>query len=144
MMRLVPPRISEVNRWNDYMKCTLSTLGMLLLATFARSAPPPITALSYHPGGKLLAAGTYDEVILIDPAKGEVVDKLDGQLNRVTALGFTKAGDRLAVASGEPSKLGIIRIYEVDGSGAKPRAALAEAHKYIIYALVFSPDGKLL
>jgi hypothetical protein len=126
------------------MKTYLSSITALLITGIALGAPPPITSLAYLASGKLLAAGTYGEVILVDPAKGEVVGKLDGQINRVTALAFTKAGDRLAVASGEPSNSGIIRIYEVNANAAKPQATMTEAHKDIIYALAFSPDGKLL
>jgi len=108
------------------------------------SAPPPVTALAYHPDGKLLAGGTYGEVVLIDPAKGEAIETLPGQTQRVTALAFTKKGDRLAVASGTPGKSGELRLYQVNENKATLETTLATAHNDVIYALTFSPDGKLL
>lgn len=127
------------------MKQILSTIVAIGFAVVGICAPPPpLTALAYHPNGKLLAAGTHGEVALIDPAKGEAIAKLEGQSNRVTSLAFNKAGNLLAVASGEPGKSGQIRVYEMMGAAAKPRAALTTAHTDIIYALTFSPDDKLL
>ena len=115
-----------------------------LSLTIMAAPVPPVSALAYHPGGKLLAAGTYGEVELVDPLKGTVIGKIDGQTNRVTALTFNKAGDRLAVASGESGKSGQIRVYEIKDASAKLQQALTTAHTDIIYSLVFSPDGKLL
>ncbi len=127
------------------MRIILSVLVLFEFASVSQSAPPaPVTANAYHPDANLLAAGTYGEVALIDPQKGEVIGKIEGQTNRVTALAFNKAGDRLVVASGEPGKSGQIRIYEIKDTSAKPQAVLAAAHSDIIYSLTFSPDGKLL
>ena len=132
------------------MKLQLSPCFLCLLVPFCSQSsalaapPPPVTALAYHPDGKILAAGTYGEVILIDPAKGDVLSTIAGHTNRVTALAFNKSGDRLAVASGEPGKSGQIRIYDFKDGGAKPRAAKTDAHSDVVYALTFSPDGKYL
>ncbi len=127
------------------MKSFLSVLAVCFFCTLASSVPPPpVTAVAYQPGGKLLAAGTYREVILIDSAKGEVLGTIAGQTSRVTAVAFNKAGDRLAVASGEPGKSGEIRLYGIKDASAKLEKSLLAAHKDIIYALVFNPDGTLL
>src|SRR5262249_41816578 len=64
------------------------------------AAAPPVAALAYRPDGKLLAAGVYKEVVLIDPGTGAEVGRLDGQTDGVTALAFSRDGQRLAVASG--------------------------------------------
>jgi hypothetical protein len=125
------------------MKVSLSTIIALFITGTALAAPPPpVTALAYHPGGKLLVAGTHGEVLLIDPAKGDVVGSLPGVTGRVTALAFTRAGDRLAAASGEPGKAGVIRLYEVKDGAAKLLREWSP-HTDIIYALAFSPDGVL-
>ena len=127
------------------MKNLLSSIATCLLCPLAFGAPPPpVVSVAYHPDGKLLAAGTYGEVVLIDPAKGEVLGTIPSQTNRVTAVAFNNAGDRLAIASGEPSKSGEIRIYSFKDAMPKLEKSLTTAHKDIIYALTFSPDGKSL
>jgi WD40 repeat protein len=127
------------------MKIILSSIVVLACTSGSWSAPPPpLTALAYHPDGKILAAGTYQEVILIDPAKGDVVGKIPDQANRVTAIAFNKSGDRLAVASGDPGKSGQIRLYDFKDGAAKSLSAKTDAHADIIYAFTFSPDGKYL
>jgi WD40 repeat protein len=127
------------------MKILFTSFTVCCLGAIASSAPPPpVSAVAYHPGGKLLAAGTYREVVLIGPAKGDVLGTIPGQSSRVTAVAFNKTGDLLAVASGEPGKSGEIRIYAIKDAGAKLEKALPTAHKDVIYALVFSPDGSLL
>src|SRR5262245_52653289 len=93
---------------------------LLLLAPPALAAPtPPDRALASHPRGKLLAAGTRGEVVIVDSMKGEVVARIGGQTGRVTAVAFSRDGGFLAVASGEPGKSGILKLYDVDAKGPK-------------------------
>jgi len=106
---------------------------------------PPITALAYHPGGKLLAAAGRKEVHLIDGGKAEAISQLPGQTEGVTALAFSRDGTRLAVASGATGSAGEVRLYAVkDGKVApKPDHVLA-GHTDVIYSIAFAPDGKTL
>ena len=124
----------------------LRTLPLLaLVAVPAFAAPPaPVTALAYHPNGKLLVAGTRGDLAVID-AKGDVIAHLGGQTGRVTAVAFSRDGKRLAVASGEPAKSGVVRLYAVDEKTAKfePKGELAGA-KDVQYVLDFAPDHKTL
>lgn len=129
----------------------------LLTATLALIAQPsisgpkpysPVAALTYHPDGQLLAAAGNRELLLIDVATGDVVAKLPGQSAKVTAVAFSKDGQRLAVASGEPAKAGEVRLYampsgRLPAEGFAPAVTIA-AHKDLIHDLAFSPDGKLL
>ncbi len=111
-----------------------------------KTAAAPVAALAYRPDGKLLAAAGYREVLLIDPATGDVVGKLPGQVGDVTALAFSRDGLQLAVASGSPGTDGEVRIYKA-AAGALPAAAPVQtiaAHKDAILDLTFSPDGKKL
>ncbi len=120
-------------------------LAVLTVTGPASAAPPPVSALAYRPDGQLLAAGTRGVVYLIDPATGEVAADLTGQDGRVTAVAFAKSG-WLAVASGEPGKSGVVRLYEIrDPKTAPPKlAAEFAAHTDAVYALAFSPDSKTL
>ncbi len=122
-----------------------SLLPLLLLAApLVAAPPPPVTALAYHPSGKFLLAGTYGEVAVIDPAKGEVTARLPGFTQRVTAIRFSNDGKLLAVASGEPGKAGAVQLFAVDAEGKITAKAPLAGHKDIVYALDFSPDGKSL
>jgi len=121
------------------MRAFISSIVVLSLAP-VQAAPPPVSAVAYASDGKLLAAGTRGLVHLIDPTTGSVVAELDGQTQRVTAIAFGKS--LLAVASGEPGKSGIIRLYPAK-EASKPIAEIA-AHGDAIYALAFSADGTLL
>jgi WD40 repeat protein len=109
-------------------------------------AQAAIGALAYRPDGKLLAAGGYGEVILIDPASGDVVCRLPGQTAKVTALAFTANGKRLAVASGAAGRAGEIRVYTLtpDGMASSKPDLLIPAHTDLIQDLAFSPDEKTL
>jgi hypothetical protein len=107
---------------------------------------PSVTALAYHPTGKFLAAAGPREVVLIDTATNDVLGKLPGQAPKVTALAYSRDGNYLAVASGEPGKSGVVRLYFVPPSGlpnARPDAMIA-AHKDLILDLAFSPDNQTL
>jgi hypothetical protein len=109
-------------------------------------AAAPVAALAYRPDGKLLAAGGYGEVLLLDPATGDVAGKLPGQTAKVTALAFSRDGRHLAVASGAAGTAGQVGLYSLppDGlPGTSPVRVLA-AHKDLIHDVAFSPDGKTL
>jgi hypothetical protein len=122
---------------------SLVVVGLLVSPVVAA---PPVSAAAYHPQGKLIAFGTHGEVRLFDPETGEPAGALGGQTGRVTALAFAPDGSWLAVASGDPGKAGIIRLYTPDKQGRPmPAAALVIAgHHDAVYALTFSADGKRL
>ncbi|HZU34961.1 MAG TPA: c-type cytochrome domain-containing protein, partial [Gemmataceae bacterium] len=104
-----------------------------------------IAALAYRPDGKLLAAGDYREVALIDVDLGDVVGRLSGLAGEVTALAFSMDGHWLAVASGESGRAGEVWLYAVTGGqpATQPTHVL-HAHKDEVLGLAFRPDGKVL
>ena len=106
------------------------------------AAPAAVTALAYRPDGKLLAAGGYQTVTLLDPGNGDVVGRLPGQTAKVTALAFSRDGKRLAVAGGAAGTAGEVRLY-AGQPDAQPECILA-AHADLIQDVAFSPDGKTL
>jgi WD40 repeat protein len=118
---------------------------LLLAAPAVAAPPPPVSALAYHPDGKLLAAGTHGEVVIVDSMKGEVVACVGGQAGRVTAITFSRDGKKLAVASGEPAKAGIVKLYAVNAAGTKfePKGEI-NGPKDVQYTLDFAPDHKTL
>jgi hypothetical protein len=122
-----------------------SLLSLALVSCAVAAPPPPVSAVAYHPNGKLLAAGTHSDVVIVDTVKGEVVAHLSGQTARVTAIAFSRDGKRLAVASGEPAKSGIVKLYDVTEAGPKFEVrGDVTAMKDSQYALDFAPDHKTL
>ena len=123
-----------------------SLLLLLLTVSPVLAAPPaPVTALAWHPAGKWLIAGLHGEVAVIDSAKAEVVRRVPGFTQRVTALRFSADGKQLAVASGEPGRSGLLNLFAVDAAtGELTAKGDFAAHKDVVYALEFSPDGRQL
>jgi len=113
-------------------------LLLIALAVANGSAATPVSAVAYSHDGKLLAAGSRGVVHIIDPVTGTIAKEYPNQTERVTTLAYSKDG-LLAVASGVPGKSGIVRLYDKTG---KPTEIAA--HADAIYALDFSPDGKML
>ncbi|MDG2126952.1 MAG: hypothetical protein P8K08_03090 [Fuerstiella sp.] len=63
-------------------------------------------------------------------------------INRVLALDFNRDGSQLATGSGEPSRSGQIRIWNVlDGTLIKN---IDNAHDDTVHGVRFSPDGKII
>jgi WD40 repeat protein len=63
-------------------------------------------------------------------------------VNRVLALDFNREGTQLATASGEPSRSGEVKIWNVE-DGALVRA-IEDAHDDTVLGVRFSPDDKVL
>lgn len=107
---------------------------------------PPVTALAYHPGGKVLLAAGRGKALAFDAATGDLLWKLGGQNDRVTALAFSRDGHLLAVASSTAGKAHQVRLYPfvADRAPMPAEAVAVNRHDDIIYDLAFSPDGKLL
>jgi hypothetical protein len=122
------------------------SLAVAVLLVSPVAAAPPVSAAAYHPQGKLVAFGTHGEVRLFDATTGEPAGGLPGQTGRVTAMAFSPEGSWLAVASGEPGKTGVIRVYAADKQGRpKPSPAVViSGHQDAVYALAFSADGTRL
>ncbi len=123
--------------------------ALLVLATAAVGADAPrpaapVTALAYHPEGQWLAAGDYGRVVFIDPTSGDVTGTLPVAKGRVTALAVGPHGRQLAVAGGTPGKPPDLRIYALTQTSAAGEPFALKGHKDAVYALAFSPDGRLL
>ncbi len=102
---------------------------------------PQIFSLSYHPDGRLLAAGRHGGVALTDPASGPEIAYLDGLADIARTIAFSPDGRLLAAGGGYAQQTGQVKIWNV----AERRETLAiEGHSDTIQALAFSPDGKML
>jgi len=101
----------------------------------------PVTAVAFSPDNKLLAVGSYGQVIVWDLEKAQPIKALTNVLGAINDLRFSPNGDLLAVGGGQPSAKGDLRLYQV--SDWKLLATL-RGHDDVVFSLAFSPDGKQL
>lgn len=101
----------------------------------------PITAVAFNPGNTLLAAGSYGQVVVWDLTKGEPIKVLTNVLGAVNDLKFSPKGDVLAVAGGQPSAKGDLRLYQT--SDWKLLGVL-RGHDDVVFSIAFNADGKRL
>jgi WD40 repeat protein/mono/diheme cytochrome c family protein len=73
---------------------------------------PPVAAVAFSPDGKLLAAGSYGRVTVWDLATAKPVKVLTNVLGAVSDLKFSPNGKLLAVAGGQPSARGDLRLFD--------------------------------
>ena len=101
----------------------------------------PITALAFSPDGKQLVAGCYGRVVVWDMASGAPAKVLTNVLGAVNDIRFAPDGKSLAVAGGQPSARGDIRLY--DTSDWRLTATLG-GHLDVVASVSFRHDGKQL
>jgi WD40 repeat protein len=103
----------------------------------------PMSALAFSPDGKTLAVGAYQEVLLWDLANAKLAKRIGvGQIGDfVRAVAFRNNGQWLAVAEGTPYGSGAVKVFDVNNG--QPALVFQEP-KDAVFAVAFSPDGKLL
>jgi WD40 repeat protein len=101
----------------------------------------PVTAVAFSPDGKWLVAGSYGQVVIWDLTSARPAKVLTNVLGAVNDARFSPDGKLLAVAGGQPSAKGDLRIYQT--ADWKLIANLG-GHQDTIFSFVFSPDGKRL
>jgi hypothetical protein len=101
----------------------------------------PVAAVTFSPDGKLLAAGEYGRVTIWELATVKPVTVLTNVLGAVNDVRFSPDGSVLAVAGGQPSAKGDLRLYQV--ADWKLLAAFRE-HSDVVFSVAFHPDGKQL
>lgn len=101
-----------------------------------------VEALAYSPDGKTLASGAFQEVVLWDPDKGTIRQRLSGFADRVVALDFSHDGKQLATGGGLPTADGEIKIFDV--ASGKLAVEIKNGHSDTVFGVSFSPDDKKL
>src|SRR6266566_1004154 len=120
------------------------------------SRPPVITSLDFSPDGKLLAVAGFHEVLLYDSGRSadfqsavsqvsnlqpKLVARLIGLSERVQSLRFSPDGQFLAVAGGDPARLGEVQVWNVE----KRKLTVSAPVSYdTLYGVSWSPDSKLI
>jgi hypothetical protein len=101
----------------------------------------PVAAVAFSPDGKLLASGVYGRVTIWDLATAKPVKVLTNVLAAVNDLKFSPDGSLLAVAGGQPSARGDLRLFET--TDWKLHDSLG-GHLDTVSCVSFSPDGTKL
>jgi WD40 repeat protein len=102
---------------------------------------PAVTALAFRGDSRLLAVGTYREVVLWDLGAGRPTAALSAIPGSVHALAFSRDGRRLAVGAGLPAQSGKVGVYSVpDGTPIDEFTG----HSDVVFAVAFRPDGAQL
>lgn len=118
----------------------LKTTGKLDLAL--KIGPlAPVTAVAFSADSNLLAMGSYGQVVLWDLTKAQPIKQLTNVLGAINDLRFSPKGDILAVAGGQPSAKGDLRLYQT--SDWKLLGVL-RGHDDVVFSVAFSPDGSQL
>jgi WD40 repeat protein len=102
---------------------------------------PPVTALTFSPDGRWLVSGVYGLVVVWDLQAGQPLQGLTNLLGAVNDLKFSPDGKLLAVAGGQPSARGELRLF--DTATWQLKATLG-GHADVVFGVAFSPDGKKL
>jgi mono/diheme cytochrome c family protein len=145
---LKPEEIALIRQWIDAgAKPPAAPLKPVdLLAKLPKIAPKvqaksALHALAFSPKAKLLAAGSFGSVELLDAATRQPIRKLEGLAGKVNALVFSPDGTMLFAAAGDSGISGIAYQWRVsDGSLVRK----FEGHTDALYALALSPDGQTL
>jgi WD40 repeat protein len=130
----------------------LSTNATVPAGTLAKSAGKlelklkvgpltPVAAVAFSPDDKLLASGTYGQVVLWDLGKAEPINVLTNVLGAVNDVKFSPDGRLLAVAGGQPGGKGDLRIYR---TADWTLLTVMRGHDDVAFSIAFSPDGRRL
>ena len=109
--------------------------------TLAIGPLPPVAAVAFSPDGKLLAAGSYGRVTVWDLTTAKPAKILTNVLAAVNDLKFSPDGKLLAVAGGQPSARGDLRLF--DTTDWKLVVSLG-GHLDTVSCVSWSPDGAKL
>jgi WD40 repeat protein len=83
----------------------------------------------------------FHEVLLYEKDKTEIAGRLIGISERIQSLRFSPDGQWLAVAGGDPSRLGEVQIWDVP----KRKLTVSVPVSYdTLYGVSWSPDSKLI
>ncbi|NNJ26198.1 DUF1549 domain-containing protein [Alienimonas chondri] len=105
--------------------------------------PPIVASLDWSPDGKTLAVAGFHEVLLTDPAKGELIGRLVGLSERVQSVRFSPDGTRLAVAGGLPGRTGELQLWDLDAESERGGTLTLSVPLTAdtTYGVSWTPDG---
>ncbi|WP_010587578.1 c-type cytochrome domain-containing protein [Schlesneria paludicola] len=150
---LLPEQIAIIKKWIetgarlDAGVAATSTL-ITIMPKLVQPMPPesyrvavPVMALAFSPDGTLLATSGYREVLLWNPADGQLVRRIKNLAERPHDLEFNADGTVLAVAAGTPGQMGEVKLFNVaDGTLLADLFTTDDE----VFSVAYSPDGTRL
>ena len=100
-----------------------------------------VESMAWSPDGKYLISGSFQEVSIWDALTGERRHNITGFAHSIVAIAFSQDGKLVAVAGGEPTVEGEVKIFKV-GSWELVKD-LKNCHSDTVYGIAFSPEMKL-
>jgi Tol biopolymer transport system component/mono/diheme cytochrome c family protein len=150
---LTPEQIAVVKKWIDTgarLDAGIAAAATLItiIPKPTQPAPPesyrvpvPVMAVAFSPDGNLLATSGYREVLLWNPADGQLVRRVSNLAERPHDIEFTADGKTLAVAAGTPGQMGEVKFFNVE-TGVLIADLFTTDDE--VFAVAFSPDGTRL
>lgn len=147
---LTPEQIAVVKKWIETgarLDAGISSSATLItiMPKPTQPAPPetyrvpvPVTAVRFSPDGQFLATSGYREVLLWNPADGQLVRRISNLAERPHDIEFTADGKTLAVAAGTPGQMGEVKFFNVDDGTLIADLFTTDDE---VFAVAFSPDG---
>ena len=150
---LLPEEIELIGRWIDLgaRLDIIADANAPLLRLMPRSAQPfppstyaasvPVTALAIDRTGTQLASSGYHEILVWSLADKSLAKRISNVAQRIYGLDYHPQSSLLAVASGTPSKIGEVKIFDAATGELHADLAISED---VMFDVAFSPDGNRL
>jgi hypothetical protein len=150
---LTPEQVGVIKKWIetgarlDAGFAPAATL-ITIMPKLVQPMPPeayrvavPVMAITFTPDGNLLATSGYREVLLWNPATGELVRRIKNLGERPHDVDFSADGSVMAVAAGTPGQMGEVKLFNVaDGTLLADLFTTDDE----VFSVAFSPDGTRL
>lgn len=101
-----------------------------------------VDSMAYSPDGKWLVSGAFQEVNVWDITTGQLRRKITGFAYNVVSVAFSSDSKLFAVAGGEPTVEGEVKVFEV--ASWNQIMDVKNGHSDTVYGVCFSPDNKMI